>query len=228
MTDELNYIEFQPYPKTTRLFGDKNIVVSEKIDGSNAAIQIIPLSSITRKEWDADDEEWIVYSDIPAYQEEYITTEAHGCALVAQSRNRIITPGPNTDNANFALWVQENAEGLVEALGTGIHRGEWWGNGIQRGYGLQNGDKRFSLFAIDRYKDRPLQAVSGLATVPELYRGPFDTDEIKAAVDDLIEEGSYASPGYQKAEGVIVYHEASRQVFKVMCENDSIAKGSQR
>ncbi len=224
MTDELNYIEFQPYPKTTRLFGDKNIVVSEKIDGSNAAIQIIPITNLNRVMTTEGELITLFDNDLA----KITATVFDSVVVVAQSRNRIITPGPNTDNANFALWVQENAEGLVEALGTGIHRGEWWGNGIQRGYGLQNGDKRFSLFAIDRYKDRPLQAVSGLATVPELYRGPFDTDEIKAAVDDLIEEGSYASPGYQKAEGVIVYHEASRQVFKVMCENDSIAKGSQR
>jgi hypothetical protein len=63
----------------------------------------------------------------------------------AGSRNRWIKVGD--DNYGFAAWVEANKEELRK-LGPGRHFGEWWGNGIQRGYGLPKGDKRFSLFNV--------------------------------------------------------------------------------
>jgi hypothetical protein len=211
---ELQKIEFLPYPKTPRLYGNKEIIVTEKIDGTNAAIQIIPLSNL----------------EDPHLQEYKITAEAHDCVLVAQSRNRIITP--TVDNAGFAKWVSDNAEKLVELLGVGVHRGEWWGQGIQRGYGLK--EKRFSLFNTFRHGglcrggDGPdhwqNEELPNLGIVPELWHGTFDTTWIDLLVRDLVENGSKAAPGF-KAEGVIVFHEASGHIYKVMCENDQIAKG---
>src|ERR1044072_4291110 len=101
--------EFTPFPKIGRL--DKDMVVTEKIDGTNAAIVIT--------------EDGVIY---------------------AQSRKQFITP--DKDNAGFANWVQEH-ELELEALGPGVHFGEWWGSGIQRGYGLDH--KRFSLFNTGRW-----------------------------------------------------------------------------
>src|ERR1019366_375189 len=60
----------------------------------------------------------------------------------AQSRRKIITP--KDDNHGFAKWVEDNKEELLNSLPTGYHFGEWWGKGIQRGYGIE--DKKFSLF----------------------------------------------------------------------------------
>ena len=51
----------------------------------------------------------------------------------------------------FARWVETNRERLITLLGPGLHFGEWWGSGIQRGYGLTKGDKRFSLFNVERH-----------------------------------------------------------------------------
>jgi hypothetical protein len=214
MNQQLTEIVFKPYPKTPRLFGSKNIIVTEKIDGTNAAIQIIPLDNLYAEGETIPDNLLEVLS---------ISAVAHNCVLVAQSRNRIITP--KSDNFGFAKWVYDNAEELVEVLGTGIHRGEWYGSGIQAGYSLK--EKRFALFAIDRYKDSELSRVNGLHLVPELYRGKFDSHIIDAVVSDLRENGSKITPGF-KAEGAVVYHEASRSVFKVMCHNDDIAKGQDR
>ncbi len=59
------------------------------------------------------------------------------------SRTRWITA--QDDNHGFARWVEGNKQELLK-LGAGRHFGEWWGSGIQRGYGLQKGEKRFSLF----------------------------------------------------------------------------------
>ena len=63
--------------------------------------------------------------------------------VVAGSRNRYLTV--DDDNFGFAKWVKANEEELRAGLGVGRHFGEWWGLGIQRGYGLQ--EKRFSSVA---------------------------------------------------------------------------------
>lgn len=142
--------------------------------------------------------------------------------IMVGSRSRWITPGKSTDNFGFAAWVQDNTDELRK-LGPGNHFGEWWGSGIQRGYGLLGGEKRFSLFNAERWTDDVRPACCSV--VPVLYRGPFST----AAVDDIVsllrDAGSKASPGFMKPEGVIVWHVAARLMFKVTLEKDSEPKG---
>ena len=59
--------------------------------------------------------------------------------------------------------------------------------------------------------------------VPVLYRG--DLAGIDQAILDLRMNGSVAVPGFMQPEGVIVYHSAARQAFKVLLENDEGHKG---
>lgn len=141
----------------------------------------------------------------------------------AQSRTRLITP--ENDNYGFARWVQENAQALVEILGEGRHFGEWWGNGIQRGYGLPKGDKRFSLFNTSRWTEADLATIPNLGVVPVLYRGVFSNTVINDIVDSLRVNGSVVVPGFDRPEGVVVYLPAAHQLFKVLTENDEIPKG---
>jgi hypothetical protein len=61
------------------------------------------------------------------------------------NRTRGITP--ENDHFGFAAWEYANQYELLQ-LGAGRHFGEWWGQGIQRGYGLT--EKRFSLFDTAR------------------------------------------------------------------------------
>lgn len=145
--------------------------------------------------------------------------------VAAQSRNRLITPGKATDNYGFAGWVYANAGELADLLGPGHHYGEWWGSGIQRNYGLTGGEKRFSLFNAHRYGGMELRNVDGLGVVPVLYQGPWGNDAIDETLAELRISGSYAEPGFMSPEGVIVYHAASKQVFKVLIENDELPKG---
>jgi hypothetical protein len=80
-----------------------------------------------------------------------------------RSRSRWITP--DDDNFGFAAWVEANRDELL-TLGPGRHFGEWWGSGIQRGYGLPKGEKRFSLFNVSRWgESRP----ACCHVVPVLY-----------------------------------------------------------
>jgi len=113
----------------------------------------------------------------------------------AQSRNRLITP--EDDNFGFARWVRDNKQALALHLGEGIHYGEWWGSGIQRGYGLEKGTKRFSLFNVKRYADVYLPEI-GLGLVPVLYEGQFSTDQVEVIVDSLALLGS--AGGYRVHE----------------------------
>lgn len=136
----------------------------------------------------------------------------------AASRNRLITP--DDDNYGFARWVQENREELLK-LGPGRHFGEWWGQGIQRGYGLE--EKRFSLFNVHRWT--PENVPTCCHTVPVLHEGAFDSEAIEFVCSAMEKYGSTAAPGYMNPEGIIVFHRSSKQRFKVLLENDDKHKG---
>jgi len=142
-------------------------------------------------------------------------------ALLFGSRTRWITP--EDDNYGFARWATEHTEEL-RTLGPGHHFGEWWGAGIQRKYGAPF--KRFSLFNVGRYNEESLPSCCSL--VPVLYRGPFSTEAVEAALEALRTKGSLAMPGFMKPEGVVIYHEAARISFKKTLERDEAPKGVNR
>jgi len=133
------------------------------------------------------------------------------------SRNRWITPGD--DNYGFAKWCAENEDELRK-LGPGRHYGEWWGQGIQRGYGLK--EKRFSLFNTGRWNAENLPACC--STVPILYSGVFDNAAVEAAIEALREYGSAAAPGFMDPEGVVVFHSATNTLFKKTLKKDESPK----
>lgn len=198
-------MDFQPWPKTPRLFRD--IVVTEKIDGANAAVRFLP--EPTGVPTDPDAICWV-------------TSDATGpYAVYAQSRNRLLSL--SDDNQGFAAWVVANSVSLFEDLGEGIRFGEFWGQGIGRKYGQNH--KRFSLFNTAKWDS--LQEdfeTPALDVVPVLYQGPFDELAITHAAKVLADEGSVAAPGFMRPEGICVYHTGSRSVFKYTLDGDA-AKG---
>ena len=173
--------EVQQFPKIPRL--SRDIIITEKIDGTNAQI--------------------------------YITDEGE---IYAGSRTRWITP--QADNYGFARWVEGNKQTLLTELGPGQHFGEWWGVGIQRGYGLK--EKKFSLFNTSRWKEAPLTICS---MVPELYQGPFETSAISFVLNELSRSGSRAAPGFMSPEGIVIFHTASQGCFKKTIEKNESPKG---
>jgi len=134
------------------------------------------------------------------------------------SRTRWITP--DTDNHGFSRWAHENKTELLK-LGPGHHFGEWWGQGIQRGYGLT--EKRFSLFNTARWSDEA-ERPECCSVVPVLYLGEFDTQEIAITLSALKTFGSVAAPGFMKPEGIIVWHDKARVLFKKTIEKDDEPK----
>ena len=174
-------MEFRKFDKIARL--SREIVVTEKIDGTNGLIAI------------GEDGEFQV-----------------------GSRNRWITP--EKDNAGFARWAYEHKDELM-GLGVGFHYGEWWGLGIQRGYGLK--EKRFSLFNTSRWSDDTLRPAC-CGVVPVLYVGMFDTAKIQAILHDLATNGSKAAPNFMQPEGVVIYRVAGNLYFKKTIEGDEQPK----
>lgn len=132
------------------------------------------------------------------------------------SRSRWITP--QDDNYGFARWAAEHADELRE-LGPGRHFGEWWGSGIQRNYSQPI--KRFSLFNAARWRDsRP----ACCDVVPVIYEGVWTIGCAPNAITTLRKEGSLAAPGFMNPEGVVIWHTAARQMFKVTLEKDEAPK----
>ena len=212
--------EFTPFPKISRL--NRECWVTEKLDGTNSTVAI----------FDADGR------PVPCAIAEWTAADGRNLFMLAGSRTRWITP--EQDNHGFAKWVSKHAEEL-KGLGEGIHRGEWWGSGIQRGYGLKNGEKRFSLFNVQRWclagtepkrietEDPRIEKwQEELPTccelVPVLYRGQFDTLAIDGAIASLQAHGSFAVDGFDDPEGVVVYHTAGNVAFKRTIKNDDKPK----
>lgn len=138
----------------------------------------------------------------------------------AGSRTRWITP--EDDNFGFAKWVQDN-QGELLKLGAGAHFGEWYGRGVQRNYGLT--ERRFALFNASHWgkaEDRP----ECCHVVPLLAIGLERDGIVEQALERLRAEGSIAVPGFKPAEGIIIYHTASKQMNKITLEKDESPKGA--
>lgn len=212
--------QFKAWPKTPRL--NRNCIATEKIDGTNSAVIVVPTTVPDQAEVQPVTDDCIAVVALPDGQE---------FAVYAQSRKRLLRPGKQTDNFGFAAWVKENALELVAGLGEGYHYGEWWGSGIQRAYGLTDGERRFSLFNAGRWHDREANGCGSdvvpecCSVVPVLATGNILNAVAEGALAMLEDNGSFAAPDFDNPEGIVVYHTAARQTFKVTLEGDESPKG---
>jgi hypothetical protein len=203
-------MDFTEFGKIARL--SRNVTITEKIDGSNAQVAIFDPFEVGDN------------TNPGMFEVEYLGINY---IMLAGSRKKWISS--TDDNAGFAKWVMAHANELV-TLGIGRHYGEWWGQGIQRGYGLK--EKRFSLFNTYRWsdgaKDKDGNSLSPRPScchvVPVLYDGMFDTHVIQDVLNNLAMVGSAAAPGFMNPEGVVIYHSAGNLYFKKTIKNDEMPK----
>lgn len=206
---------FEKFDKMPRLARD--VIITEKIDGTNAQIVILDrfhedFLGLPEVDDVANDGQFYIY---------------------AGSRKQFITP--DNDNFGFAAWARDNAQDLF-ALGRGKHFGEWWGQGIQRKYGMNH--KVFSLFNRKRWyteergmwtQPEGVETTQELApaccdVVPILGWGEFDLEIVDICLGHLAHSGSVAAPGFMKPEGIVLWHRAANQLFKKTIENDGVPK----
>jgi len=142
--------------------------------------------------------------------------------VYAGSRNRWLSPGKGTDNYGFAAWVEDNA-GVLQLLGPGRHFGEWFGKGINRGYGMEC--KLFALFNVSFWKKLKASSADilsniGVRVVPVITVGIMTSDLIEEAMEVLKVKGSLLVRNFSKPEGIVIYHCDSGTLFKKTLEND--------
>lgn len=192
--------EFRPFPKIARL--SREIVVTEKIDGTNASIFIsedgeILTSSRTR---------WIT----PENDNAGFSHWAH------EHREELLTLGPGH---HFGEWwgcgINRNY-GLKEKRFSLFNVHRWCLHGeVPKEY--PTADPR----VVKTQNILP----ECVCLVPVLYSGPFCTAAVDTVLDGLIAEGSAAAPGFMKPEGVVVFHTAGNVLFKKTAEKDTEWKG---
>lgn len=177
-------LDFKSFAKMNR-FHDETMYITEKIDGTNAQIFIHNSAEIV---------------------DEHTVVEPKKYIKIG-SRNRYITV--EDDNFGFARWVTEHHDELIQ-LPHGRHYGEWWGCGIQRGYGLK--EKKFSMFNQSFIDIKAI--IPCIDFVPVLYQGEFNIEKISETMASLKAVGSAASPGFMDVEGVVIYLKKSGIFFK--------------
>lgn len=128
--------------------------------------------------------------------------------FACQSRTRFITP--DDDNFGFARWAYEHMDELRK-LGPGHHYGEWWGQGIQRGYDIK--EKRFSLFNTRRWGEHNPSTPNCCHVVPILR-----AKSVEEVVQFLRQNGSVAAPGWARPEGAVMYEPDTDTCFKVIID----------
>ncbi len=183
--------KFPKYPKTQRL-ENETITISEKIDGTNGLIRICPAP------WEGGRRD-----------------------IIAGSRSKWLIPGKTRswDNHGFGQWVEDNRQELYK-LPDGDHYGEWYGRGINRGYGLK--EKRFMLFNRDRYGD--LEDFPNGVEVETVLSSNIGVKELSDVLhvltERLMKSGSEHVPGFAKPEGVILRFKLAGKVYKQVFDYD--------
>jgi hypothetical protein len=194
----------------------RDVIITEKIDGTNALIEVTQYFGIHDLLPDVN-----VCDNVLGKGERLVRTDEGVFGIRAGSRKRWITP--RDDNYGFAAWVYDNAAELAK-LGPGNHYGEWYGRGIQRGYGLT--ERRFALFNASRWIDDEARPAC-CDVVPILHVTTADNlnEYVDLALFGLKATGSVMVPGFERPEGIVVYHTASGHLYKVLIENDNRPKG---
>ena len=193
-------MDFTPFPKIARLM--RNIVVTEKIDGTNGCIGI-----------DADG------TVLAGSRSGWITPEKDNFGFAAWVRDhadelRQLGPG-----RHFGEWWGAGIGrryGLKDKRFSMFNTYRWCLHGDE--------PKQYPTEDPAVFKSQTrLPACVGL--VPILSEGPFDMDLVTLHLGELAHWGSRAAPGFMDPEGIVVFHSASGSLFKRTIKNDDIAKG---
>jgi hypothetical protein len=192
---------FTPFPKMARL--QREVIITEKIDGTNAQIYI------------TDDGRMLTGS-----RTRWITPEDDNFGFAAWARDHkdeLMQLGPGH---HFGEWwgrgIQRNY-GLDERRFSLFNVARWCLHG-ETPKPIPTADPR-----IVKMQD-VLPACCHV--VPILRRGINITTMADSALHELSERGSVAAPGFMHPEGIVVFHTAGNVGFKMTLDNDGVPKSS--
>lgn len=201
-------IPFEPFPKIPRLM--KDIIITEKIDGTNAGILIteeLDIHASSRKRWITPEDDNFGFARWVEENAEDLVTDL-GAGM------------------HFGEWwgskIQRTYDQEVKRLS--LFNVERWGEQ------QPSKDPRCEETHITSRKGervcackdyRPLKTFTtpNLGVVPVLYQGSLHIIENTFAPTSILGalrlEGSVAAPGFMNPEGIVVYFKAAHQPFKL-------------
>lgn len=197
-------MDFQEFPKMARW--SRDIVVTEKIDGTNAQIFIgedgqVLVGSRTR---------WITPED-----------DNFGFAAWVHKHKEELVSGLGPGR-HFGEWWGAGIQrryGQTEKRFSLFNTMRWCVHGAVPAV-IPSADPR-----IVKYQ-RELPSCVGL--VPVLYQGPMDDFDVHVAIKKLAENGSVAAPGFMDPEELVIFHIAGGIGFKKTVKKDEIPKALQK
>ena len=185
-------MDFQEFPKMARW--SRDIVITEKIDGTNAQIFIgedgtFLTGSRTR---------WITPQD-----------DNYGFAAWAQAhRDELMLLGPGR---HFGEWWGAGIHrryGLTEKRFSLFNVGRWYDPKDCAGEDLGG---RAAVPGCCH-------------VVPIILKGPNEPGVMERCIKLLAQLGSYAAPGFMDPEGIVMFHIAAGVGFKKTIEKDEVPK----
>jgi hypothetical protein len=192
---------FTPFPKMARL--QREVIITEKIDGTNAQIYITDdgrmlTGSRTR---------WIYPED-----------DNFGFAAWARdNKDELMQLGPGR---HFGEWwgrgIQRNY-GLEERRFSLFNVARWC---------LHNEEPKQIPTADPRIVKMQDVLPACCHLVPILRRGINITTMAESALYELFQGGSVAAPRFMNPEGIVVFHVAGNVGFKMTLDNDGVPKSS--
>lgn len=195
MNTTIPTIPFVEFPKIARL--SREVVITEKIDGTNASIHITPegvmhAGSRTR---------WITPPD-----------DNYGFARWVQEHElELEALGPGT---HFGEWWGAGVQrkyGQKEKRFSLFNTYRWK-------------DHEGAVFSDPLDHEGQEWAPECCHVVPVLASGILDTNAIDNVMWKLREFGSTAAPGFMNPEGIVIYHTAAKTYFKKTLEKDESPK----
>ena len=190
---------FTPFPKMARL--QREVIITEKIDGTNAQIYI------------TDDGRMLTGS-----RTRWIYPEDDNFGFAAWARDNkeeLLKLGPGR---HFGEWwgrgIQRNY-GLDERRFSLFNVSRWCLHG-ETPEQIPTGDPR--IVKMQEVLPRCCHLV------PVLRRGINITTMAESALYELTQRGSVAAPGFMRPEGIVVFHVAGNVGFKMTLDNDGVPK----
>jgi len=189
--------EFKEFKKIPRL--SREIVITEKIDGTNGLIYIDETNSIyagSRNRWlDEHTDNHNFWHWVMENKEELLKL-GKGYHY-GEYWGKGIQRGYNLQEKRFSLF---NVSRWVKKL-------------------KYNGELTIHIIG-----EKQEYCPECCYVVPILYEGMFNTSIISSVLDELKIAGSKASIGFMKPEGIVIYHKQGNVYFKKTIENDEKGK----
>jgi len=186
----MSFPEFRGFNKIPRL--SREIVITEKIDGTNGLIYIDEVNNIfagSRNRW-LDD-----HNDNHNFWH-----------WVMDNKEELLKLGKGYHYGEFWGKGIQRGYNLQEKRFSLFNTGKWVKKDINN-----------TVLPTEKHEFCP----ECCYLVPILYEGIFDSNIIEMQLNALKENGSWASHGFMNPEGIVIFHKAGGYYFKKTIEGDS-------